>query len=122
MFELASAADASTSYNDPMAKELTPKRVWIARGIALAADAVQLGLFPLFVGGAPEAADLALEAVTGALLCWLCGFHAAFLPTVIAEAVPMVDLFPSWTVATLFVTRNSGLVSKTLPSASDANH
>jgi hypothetical protein len=102
-----------------MAKELTTKRIWIARGIALAADALQLGLLPLFVGGVPEGADLALEAVTGALLCWLCGFHAAFLPTVIAEAVPMVDLFPSWTVATLFVTRNGAVVPKKLPSASD---
>jgi hypothetical protein len=102
-----------------MAKTLTTKRVWLARGVALAADALQLGLLPLFVGGAPEAADLALEAVTGVLLCWICGFHPAFLPTAIGEALPMVDLFPSWTLATLFVTRNSVVAPKTLPAASD---
>jgi hypothetical protein len=98
-----------------MAKELTTNRMWVARGIALAADALQIGLFPMFAGGVPEGADLALEVVTGALLCWLCGFHAAFLPTVVAEAVPLVDMFPSWTLATLFVTRNSVVVPKKLP-------
>ena len=82
----------------------------LARGVALAADAVQIGLFPLFAGGAAEGADLALEAVTGLLLCWICGFHVAFLPTVVGEALPLVDLFPSWTLATLFVTRNREVV------------
>lgn len=101
-----------------MAKPLTPNRIWLARGIALAADALQIGLFPLFSGGIPEGADLALEAVTGALLCWICGFHAAFLPTVIGEALPMVDLFPSWTLATLFVTRRSA--APELPAPQDA--
>jgi hypothetical protein len=116
------AADGIVRYNDRMTKALTPKRIWLARGVALAADAVQLGLFPLFVGGVPEGADLALEAVTGVLLCALCGFHAAFLPTVIAEALPLVDMFPSWTLATLFVTRNSAVVPKSLPGANDTTH
>lgn len=95
-----------------MAKEMTPNRVWVARGIALAADALQIGLFPVFAGGVPQGADLALELVTGALLCFLCGFHPAFLPTFVAEAFPLVDAFPSWTLATLFVTRNSTAPTK----------
>jgi hypothetical protein len=102
-----------------MVKPLTPKRIWLARGIALAADALQIALFPLFSGGVPEGADLALETVTGALLCWICGFHTAFLPTVVGEALPMVDLFPSWTLATLFVTRNSAPAPE-LPATHDA--
>jgi hypothetical protein len=120
--DIRSGVDAAVRYNDAMTKALTPKRIWLARGIALAADALQLGLFPLFVGGVPEGADLALEAVTGVLLCALCGFSPAFLPTIIAEALPMVDMFPSWTLATLFVTRNSAVVPKALPGASDATH
>jgi hypothetical protein len=88
-----------------MTQALSTRRIWLARGVALAADAVQLGLFPLFAGGIAEGADLALEAVTCLLLCWICGFHAAFLPTVVAEALPLIDLFPSWTLATLFATR-----------------
>lgn len=108
------AEGRSTRYSARVAKELTPQQLWAARGIALAADALQIGLFPLFAGGVPGGADLALEVVTGALLCWLCGFHPAFLPTVVAEALPMVDMFPSWTLATLFVTRNSAVAPKKL--------
>lgn len=88
----------------------------LARSVALVADAVQIGLFPLFVGGAAEGADLVLEVVTGLLLCWICGFHLAFLPTAIGEALPMVDLFPSWTLATLFVTRGAPDAAKSLPT------
>jgi hypothetical protein len=103
-----------------MAQAMTKNRIWLARGIALAADAVQIGLFPLFAGGVAEGADLALEAATGLLLCWICGFHVAFLPTLIGEALPMVDLFPSWTLATLYVTRNSAVAPKSLPTSSHA--
>jgi len=95
-----------------MAKPLTPKRIWAARGIALAADALQIVLFPLFVGGLPEGADAALDVGVGALLWWLCGFHAAFLPTFVGEALPTVDLFPTWTLAVLFVTRKGAEAPK----------
>jgi hypothetical protein len=90
-----------------MAKQLSRERVWLARGIALAADAVQLVFLPFFVGGMPEGADAVLDVGVGVLLGLLCGFHPAFLPTFIGEALPTVDLFPSWTLATLFVTRKS---------------
>ena len=75
--------------------------------VAFGADALQLWLFPLFAGGVAEGADAALEVVVGLTLCSICGFHPAFLPTFIAEALPIVDLFPSWTLATLYVTRKS---------------
>jgi len=90
-----------------MAKPLTPERVVLARAVAIAADALQIWLFPLFAGGVAEGADAALELVVALILCGLCGFHPAFLPTFVAEALPAVDLFPSWTLATLYVTRRS---------------
>ncbi|MEY4582056.1 MAG: hypothetical protein RL701_6759 [Pseudomonadota bacterium] len=90
-----------------MAKALTRERILLARGVALAADALQIVLFPVFGGGALEGADAVLDVAVGAVLCWICGFHVAFLPTLLAEALPGADLFPSWTLATLFVTRNS---------------
>lgn len=99
-----------------MPKPLTPKRILLARSIALIADALQLGLMPLFAGGAPEGADLALDVFVGMLLMWICGFHPALLPTIIAEALPGVDLVPTWTVATLFVTRG-GARAPELPAA-----
>jgi hypothetical protein len=98
-----------------MAKALSRDRVVLARVIAFAADALQIWMFPLFAGGVAEGADAVLEVVVGLLLCWICGFHPAFLPTFIGEALPLVDLFPSWTLATLFVTRKS----QQLPAASN---
>ncbi|HEX3598040.1 MAG TPA: hypothetical protein VHU80_23180 [Polyangiaceae bacterium] len=97
-----------------MPKALTRDRIRVARGVALAADALQVVLFPLFAGGLPEGADAVLDVAVGAALCWLCGFHAAFLPTFIGEALPTVDLFPTWTVAVLFVTRKA---ARELPGA-----
>ena len=105
-----------------MAKVMTTKQIWFARGIAFTADALQMALFPLFAGGVPEGADAVLDVGVAAVLCWLCGFHAAFLPTFIAEALPTADLFPSWTLAVLFVTaKNKALpapapVPRDLPS------
>ena len=96
---------------------MTNRQIWAARGVALAADALQMILFPLFAGGVPEGADAALDVAVGAVLCWLCGFHLAFLPTFIGEALPTVDLFPTWTLAVLFVTR-----SKTLPPSAEASN
>jgi hypothetical protein len=90
---------------EPMAKAMTRRSIWTARAIALAADVVQIALFPLFAGGIPEGADAVLDVGVGIALCWLCGFHPAFLPTFIGEALPTIDLFPTWTLATLFVTR-----------------
>jgi hypothetical protein len=99
---------ASTQGTSRRRKPLTQKQIWAARGIALAADALQIALFPLFAGGMPAGADAVLDLGVAAILCWLCGFHVAFLPTFIGEALPTVDLFPSWTLAVLFVTRKQG--------------
>lgn len=39
-----------------------------------------------------------------AILVKLLGFHWAFLPTLAAEAMPALDLAPTWTAAVLLVT------------------
>jgi hypothetical protein len=36
----------------------------------------------------------------------LLGWHWAFLPTLAAKLIPGADLFPTWTAAVWFVTRN----------------
>ncbi len=84
---------------------LTAKRIWTARAIALTADAVQWVFVPLFAGGAPEGFDAALDVAVAAALVYLCGFHPAFLPAFIGEALPTVDLVPSWTLAVWLATR-----------------
>ena len=80
-------------------------RVWAARFVAMAADALQLALIPLFMGGAVSPFDGAIDIATGLVLTWLVGWHWAFLPTFIAELVPFVDLVPSWTLAAFIATR-----------------
>lgn len=79
------------------------KRRRLARGIALAVDALQIAIVPLLFPGSPW--NNLLDLVTGAVMVSLLGWHVAFLPTFITELIPFVDLFPTWTVAVLFVTR-----------------
>jgi hypothetical protein len=75
---------------------------WI---LAIAADAVQIAVFPLFAEGALSPADTVLDILVGAILIRLLGWHWAFLPSFAAELLPGFDLFPSWTAAVFFVTR-----------------
>ena len=75
--------------------------------VAMAADALQLAVFPLFVEGALSPADAVLDAVVAVVLVRLLGWHWAFLPTLMIEALPGADLFPTGTAAVFFVTRQS---------------
>ena len=77
----------------------------LAWAIAIAADAVQIGAFPFFAEGGISPADSLLDLIVGFLMIRLLGWHWAFLPTLAAELVPGVDLFPTWTAAVWFVTR-----------------
>jgi hypothetical protein len=73
--------------------------------VAIGADALQLAVMPLFVEGALSPADAVLDAVVAVTLVRLLGWHWAFLPTLMVEALPGADLFPTWTAAVFFVTR-----------------
>ena len=84
--------------------EISPARRRAARLIAVAADAVQLVLFPLFGEGFASPLDDALDLAVGVLLVKLLGFHWVLLPAAGAELVPGVDLAPTWTAAVLIIT------------------
>jgi hypothetical protein len=86
-------------------ESLTPGKLTLAWTVAIAADATQLALIPLFGEGALSPLDTVLDIVVGILLVRLLGWHWAFLPTLAAELIPGVDLFPTWTVAVWFVSR-----------------
>jgi hypothetical protein len=75
--------------------------------VAIGADALQLAVTPLFVEGALSPADAVLDAIVAVVLVRLLGWHWAFLPTLMIEALPGADLFPTWTAAVFFVTRQS---------------
>ena len=73
--------------------------------VALAADTIQIAGLPLFIEGAVSPADSVLDLVVGFTLIRLLGWHWAFLPTMAAELIPGMDLFPTWTAAVWYVTR-----------------
>jgi hypothetical protein len=73
--------------------------------LAMAADALQIFVFPLFAGGALSPADDLLDLAVAAVMVRLLGWHWEFLPAFAAELVPGVDLVPFWTLAVLNVYR-----------------
>ena len=97
--------------------EKLQRRVLAARIIAVVADAVQLGLMPLFVGGATTGIDAVLDVAVGAAMVALVGWHWAFLPAFAFELIPGVDLAPTWTIAVFLVTRRMGQAGSPPPGA-----
>jgi len=77
----------------------------LAWAVAIAADTLQIAAFPFFAEGGLSPADSLLDLVVGFVLIRLLGWHWAFLPTLAAELIPGADLFPTWTAAVWFVTR-----------------
>jgi len=73
--------------------------------LAMAADALQIFVFPLFAEGALSPADDVLDLAVAAVLVNLLGWHWEFLPAFAAELVPGVDLVPFWTLAVINVYR-----------------
>jgi hypothetical protein len=78
-----------------------------AMALAIAADALQLVLLPLFVEGALSPADDVLDLGVGAMMIHLLGWHWEFLPSFLAKLVPGVDLVPFWTIAVVNVWRKA---------------
>jgi hypothetical protein len=77
----------------------------LAWGVAIAADVLQIAAFPLFAEGALSPADSVLDLIVAFVMVRLLGWHWALLPTVAAKLIPGADLFPTWTAAVWFVTR-----------------
>ena len=75
-----------------------------ARAVAVAADAVQLLAAPLFGEGFASPFNDVLDLVVAGALIKLLGFHWALLPSLAAEAVPGLDLAPTWTATVLLIT------------------
>jgi hypothetical protein len=65
---------------------------------------VQLVAAPLFGEGFASPFNDVLDVVVAALLIKLLGFHWSLLPALVAEAVPALDLAPTWTASVLLIT------------------
>ncbi|HJV91413.1 MAG TPA: hypothetical protein VJ623_13975 [Holophagaceae bacterium] len=87
-----------------MKPALTPARLRAAWIVAIAVDALQLGLFPL-TGGLSTWLDKPLDLAAMLVMWWLLGWSWAFLPTFVVELVPFVELVPTWTAAVWIVSR-----------------
>jgi hypothetical protein len=81
--------------------------------LAIAADALQIVLLPLFVEGAISPADDLLDLGIGAAMIHLLGWHWEFLPSFLGKLVPGVDLVPFWTLAVANVYRKSKQIAVT---------
>ncbi len=95
---------------------VTRNRIKIARFVAISADLLQIGFFPLFGEGFASPLNDALDVAVCLILTLLIGWHYSFLPSFIAESVPMLDLIPTWTLAVLIATRGK----QTTPAGSAA--
>ena len=94
----------------------SPTRVKVARAIAVCADLLQIGLFPLFSEGFVSVLNDGLDVAVCVALTALVGWHFAFLPGFLMEIVPIVDLAPTWTIAVLIATRRQTTVSTGEPA------
>jgi hypothetical protein len=99
-------------------KSLKPEHrlAWV---VAIAADALQIVAFPFFIEGGMSPADSVLDLIVAFVMIRLLGWHWAFLPTAAAKLIPAADLFPTWTAAVWFVTRQR--VSATSEASSNPN-
>jgi hypothetical protein len=102
---IAMAEDAVTISPGP--------RFQTAMVLAIAADALQVVVFPLFVQGALSPADDILDLGVGAAMLHLLGWHWEFLPSFLAKLMPGVDLVPFWTLAVANVYRKSKRIAVT---------
>jgi hypothetical protein len=72
---------------------LTPSRIRLAYGVAVAADALQMILGPL----GWMLADQIVDVIAGIATWRLLGFHPLLLPTFAVEFLPIIDMLPTWT-------------------------
>ena len=81
---------------------ITPREA-LALIIAIAADAIQWLVLPIFAEGGLSPADAGLDVATFAVLTGLLGFSPLLLPTVVVELLPMADLAPAWSIAVVAI-------------------
>jgi hypothetical protein len=80
---------------------LTRRRIWLACGVAVATDCLQLAGGMLV--GPGWFLDAGVDVVAMVLQTLLLGFHPLFLPTFVMKALPGVEMLPTWTGCTLLV-------------------
>jgi hypothetical protein len=86
-------------------KLISSGRIWLARGIVVAADILQIAVFPASAEGIASPISDGIDVVTCLLMILLLGWHIVFLPSFVIKLLPFADLAPTWTIAALIATR-----------------
>ena len=102
-------------------KQVSASELNVLKGVAISADIVQFGLTPLQFLGIGEIINVAMDIALFGLFTWRLGFHVAFLPSIVTEFIPVIDLIPAWTMAIFFVTRNND-TPQNVPSMQAPQH
>jgi hypothetical protein len=87
--------------------KLTRNRILVAYAIAVIADVLEfpIAAAEITVAGAPtgELAAFVLDCIVMGAMTKLLGFHWMFLPSFGVEAIPGLDLLPTWVGCVAFV-------------------
>jgi hypothetical protein len=103
---------------------LTRKRILLAYVVAGIADVLEFPITAVentglgFIPGA--VADGVVDVTVMGILTWLLGFHWLFLPSFLLEAVPELDLLPTWVGCVAYVVwrrKPPGVTTSLLPSS-----
>jgi hypothetical protein len=86
----------------PTRTPVAPWRIWLARGIAVAADVVQVVLIPNYA--LDYIVGDVVDVIAAGLLTLLVGWRLAFIPSFLIRLIPVADLAPTWTIAIAIAT------------------
>ena len=88
-----------------MRRDVSPLRLKAAWVVAVGTDALQVFIFPATIEGIFSPVTVILDVIAMALLFWLVGWHWAFLPSIVVELIPGLELAPTWTIALAIANR-----------------
>ncbi|HEX4123364.1 MAG TPA: hypothetical protein VHY37_01455 [Tepidisphaeraceae bacterium] len=98
------ATPAPLTISPPTVPPRARWRIWLARAIAVAADILEIAIFPAFIPGAASPVTDVVDIAVAILLTVLVGWHVAFVPSFVIKLLPFADLAPTWTVAIALAT------------------
>jgi hypothetical protein len=96
-------------------RPVSKRRRAVAVAIALAADVIQLVLWPAFAEGAASPFEDALDVVVAIALWLTLGMSWRLAFAFALELVPGADLFPTWTAVVLTFPAEEASAAKELP-------
>lgn len=88
-----------------MRSDVSPLGLKAAWVVAVGVDALQVFIFPATIEGVFSPVTVVLDIIAMGALSMLVGWHWAFIPSIVAELVPGLELAPTWTIALAIATR-----------------